>query len=209
MNASPDTPPPESSDLIRADRLDFAYPDQPLFRALSFTVGPGLSVVRAGDGKGKSTLLRLMAGALAPSAGQLWRAPATVFFADPRDEREDALTARQCLRAHAGRFPDWNAAREQAMIERFGLAEHLDKGLFMLSTGTRRKVWLVAACASGARLVLLDQPFGALDAPARAVVAQCLTEAARDPVCGWVVADHELPASLADVVLAGVIDLGD
>ena len=209
MTASPDTPSPGPTDLIRADRLTFAYPDQPLFHALSFTVGPGLTFVRAGDGKGKSTLLRLMAGELLPSAGQLLRAPVTVFFADPRDEREDALTARLCLRAHAGRFPDWSAAREQALIERFGLAEHLDKGLFMLSTGTRRKVWLVAAFASGARLVLLDQPFGALDAPARAVVAQWLTDAAADPVCGWVVADHELASGLIGVALAGLIDLGD
>ncbi|MEY8877526.1 MAG: hypothetical protein AB9M60_13530, partial [Leptothrix sp. (in: b-proteobacteria)] len=84
--------------------------------------------------------------------------------------------------------------------------------LFMLSTGSRRKVGLVAAAASGAALTLVDNPFAALDAPARQLWLQVLSEAAADRTRAWVVADHDVPTAWvasAPPALAGVIDLGD
>ena len=49
----------------------------------------------------------------------------------------------------------------------------------MLSTGTRRKVWLAAALASGRALVLLDEPTGGLDAGSRECLWQALREVAQ------------------------------
>ena len=51
----------------------------------------------------------------------------------------------------------------QHLIQAFELTPHLEKPLYMLSTGSKRKVWLAAAFASGAAVTLLDQPFAALD----------------------------------------------
>ncbi len=81
--------------------------------------------------------------------------------------------------------------------------------MHMLSAGSRRKVGLVAAAASGAALTLLDTPFAALDVASGRVLAELLAEAADDAGRAWVVADHGLPPALAGAPLAGTVDLGD
>ena len=75
----------------------------------------------------------------------------------------------------------------------------------MLSTGSRRKVWLAAAFASGAALTLLDQPFAALDKVSMGVITELLQEAAGHPERAWVVADYVAPPG---VPLAGQAQLG-
>jgi len=195
--------------LLEAQRLSFTYPQRPLFEDLSFVVRPGLTLVRGGDGKGKSTLLRLMAGVQAPGSGTLLAPAGAPFFADPADARDDPLTVRQWLAARRADAPAWDEALEHALIDGFSLGEHIGKGLFMLSTGSRRKAWLVAAFASGAPVVLLDAPFAALDAPSRALLGELLLDAASSADRGWVVAEHELPPALQAARLAGVIELGE
>ncbi len=90
-------------------------------------------------------------------------------------------------------------------MDGLGLAPHLDKGLFMLSAGTRRKVWLAAAFASGAPVTLLDLPFAALDKASIGFVVELLQDVADHPARTWIVADYAAPAN---VPLAAVIDLG-
>ena len=75
----------------------------------------------------------------------------------------------------------------------------------MLSTGSRRKVWLAAAFASGAGLTLLDQPFAALDKASMGVINELLQKAAGHPERAWVVADYVAPPG---VPLAGQAELG-
>ena len=99
--------------------------------------------------------------------------------------------------------------RSDELLQGFGLVEHLDKTLHMLSTGSRRKVALAAAFACGARLTLLEKPCAALDARSRGLLAELLQEAAGDDRRAWVLADYELPAALAGVELAATLDLGD
>jgi ABC-type multidrug transport system ATPase subunit len=79
----------------------------------------------------------------------------------------------------------------------------------MLSSGTRRKLGLVEAVASGAGLTLLDGPFAALDAPSRRWLVDLLDAAARQCSRAWVVADHAWPPGLADDAGIAVVDLGD
>jgi ABC-type multidrug transport system ATPase subunit len=195
--------------LLRAECLGARVAGREVLRDLSFCVMPGLTFVHGGEGRGKSTLLRLLAGVQAPGAGTLHRAAETVFWADPADPRDDPLTGRQWLARPRDRFPDWDDALQDRLVEGFGLVEHLDKALFKLSTGSRRKLGLVAAFACGARVALLDMPFAALDGPARMLLVELLREAADHPDRAWVVADYELPAALASVALAGTVDLGD
>ena len=78
----------------------------------------------------------------------------------------------------------------------------------MLSAGSRRKLGLVAAAASDARLTLLDQPYAALDARSARLLSELLAEAAQDPHRAWVLADYALPAALQDLALATRVSLG-
>jgi ABC-type transport system involved in cytochrome c biogenesis ATPase subunit len=195
--------------LLRAERLGFAHPGRVVFAELSFELHAGLTLVRGGDGRGKTTLLALIAGLRLPGSGVLHRHAPTVFFADPADPVDESMVARDRLAALSPHFPDWDHAAQDALVEAFGLAPHIDKPLYMLSTGSRRKLALVAAFACGASVVLLDMPFAALDASSRALLAELLAEAAGRADRACVVADYELPDSLGAMTLAGVVDLGD
>ena len=91
------------------------------------------------------------------------------------------------------------------------LDEHQYKPLYMLSTGTKRKVWLAGAFACAAEVTFLDEPFSALDKPSiRFVTEQLAREAAEaargDHKRAWVIADYAAPGGLP---LANLIDLGD
>lgn len=173
---------------------------------LSFALRPGLTFVRGGEGRGKSRLLALIAE----------RAGLSVWHEQPADAAHDATIARDWLlqrRARPALAARWNAGLEAALVQAFALAEHLEKPLYMLSAGSRRKLGLVGAAASGAQLTLLDVPYAALDGRSARVLSELLLDAAESAAEGgdraWVLADYELPASLTDAALAGLIDLGD
>ncbi|RZS58593.1 ABC transporter ATP-binding protein [Sphaerotilus mobilis] len=195
--------------MIQARALGWAHPDapsRPVFSGLGFTLRPGLTLVRGGEGRGKTTLLRLLAGELQPSTGTLVRPAGRVCLPQPSDQACDAQVARDWLAAQLAGVDLRQAA---PLIDAFGLAPHIDKPMFMLSTGSRRKVGLVAAALAGAPLTLLDQPYAALDARSCRIVSELLAEAAESRERCWVVADHERPSWLEGVALAGLVDLGD
>ena len=199
--------------FIEAQDLAFAHPGQatPLLGPLSFTIKPGLSLLRGGDGRGKTSLLRLIAGRLTPSTGALHRQAAlSLCFESPEEAEHDPVNARVWLSERQARFPHWQPALAAELVAGFALTEHLDKPLYMLSTGSRRKLGLVAAAASAAQLTLLDMPFAALDGSSRRLLSQLLArEAANSSRRAWVIADHELPASLAGLPWSAQVDLGD
>lgn len=174
-------------------------------RPLSFTLEAGLSLVRGGEQRGKTSLLRLLAERAAAPQQAI-----ACFLQDPTDQAHDPVVAGAWLEALRQRFAaGWNEATAAALVEALALAEHMAKPLYMLSAGSRRKVGLVAAAASGARLTLLDQPYAALDARSARLLSELLAEAAQGRERAWVLADYELPAALAGVRLAATIDLGD
>jgi ABC-type multidrug transport system ATPase subunit len=203
------TPTPVPEPAVSARGLGHAYPGSSLFEGLDCTFGPGLSLIRGGDGRGKTTLLRILAGTLAPATGSLTRHTASVCLEHPTDPADDDAVARAWLATRRARHPAWSTADADGLAEAFGLVPHLDKPLYMLSTGSRRKLGLVAAAASGAALTLLDMPYAALDVPSSRVVTALLHDAAAQRRRTWVVADHERPAAWAGLQLATVIDLGD
>lgn len=203
--------------VLQADGLHFEYAGPALFANFSTCVMPGVTLVRGGSGRGKSTLLRLLAGTLPLNAGQLHingirlqDQPAAyrqqVFWTEPRTDAFDQVTALEyfeLLRKMHGGFTEGNLA---ALVDGLSLKPHLSKPLYMLSTGSKRKVWLAAAFASGAAVTLLDEPFAALDTASTRFVLRLLEDAATHKTRAWVFADYELPVMLP---LAGMIDLGD
>lgn len=196
--------------MVEAEGLTFGYPGSPaLFSGLSFRIGPGLSLVLGGDGRGKTSLLRLMAGVQAPQAGRLHCRATSVLMAPVLNDSDDTCTARDWLQTMARHLPAWRTDEEDRLIDGFALGEHLQKSLFMLSSGTRRKLWLVAAFAGGADLTLLDMPFAALDNRSRELLAALLAQAAAQTHRSVVVADAEWPPTGNVLPLAARVALGD
>jgi len=202
--------------VLQVQGLCFSHPQQPVFSGWSARVGPGVTLVQGDESSGKTTLLRLLAGALAPAQGQLVlngtalaQAPEAyrrqVFWMDPRSDALDALTVRAWLQTLPAQHAAWDAAALAAHVQGWGLEEHLDKGFYMLSTGSKRKVLMAAALASGAPLTLIDEPVAGLDHGSVRYLCQALaaTSAAR-PGRAIVVAHYE---PLAGVPWRAVIEL--
>lgn len=203
------------SPVLEVRGLRFAWPTRPLFANLDLLVRPGVTLVTGEDCCGKSSLLRLLAGDLDADAGTLTvqgirldaereRYRQRVMWIDPQTEAHDAITAAGYLESLHQHYPGFRAEVLAGLVDGFALAPHLNKPLYMLSTGSRRKVWLSAAFAAGTPVTLIDQPFAALDAPSVRFVTELLKEAAGHPERAWVIADHEAPP---EVPLAGVITL--
>ena len=202
---------------VHAEKVHFGFdPQAPLFNDLSFDIPPaGVTWVQGGESRGKTTLLRLLAGQLQPLKGTVrmdgvdLHAPemsARIYAHDPRQPMWDQQTPMQFFTQLALQYPRFDPAVVSAMLVHLQLAEHADKAMFMLSTGSQRKVSWVAALACGADLLLIDDPFAALDLTSIRKLHQLLAEGAGQHHSAWVLADYVSPGA---VPLAGWIDLGD
>ena len=128
-----------------------------------------------------------------------------MFWVDPRSQVFDALTPQAYWDGVRKQYPAFADGVLSELIEAFALDAHLPKSLYMLSTGTKRKVFFAAAFASGAAVTLLDEPFAALDRVSIDAVLKLLHESAAHPIRAWVVADYVAPCGVA---LAATIALG-
>jgi ABC-type multidrug transport system ATPase subunit len=202
--------------VLHAQAMRFAWPGQPpLFESLTLALGPGVHLLHGEDGCGKSTALTLLAGARAAQGGTMTVAGASfhenpaayqqaVFWIDPQSEAFDQVNAKEAWATLATRHPSFDTALLAELADAFGLTAHADKPLYMLSTGSKRKVWLSAAFAAGAPLTLIDQPFAALDVPSIRLLRELLAQASEHPGRAWLLADHAAPAGIA---FGTVIDL--
>lgn len=209
-------PSKELSVLLRVDGLHFGFAGHGLFQGLDARIPPGVTWVGGDESAGKTTLLRVLAGELPPQKGalqvsgialadqpQAYRAQ--VFWVDPRTQAFEALTPRTYWDGVHKQFSAFSEGLLADLIDGFALVPHSDKSLYMLSTGTKRKVFLAAAFASGATVTLLDEPFAALDKASIGLVLELLQEAASHPGRAWVVADYVAPQGVA---LAATVALG-
>lgn len=208
---------PSPAPILRVRGLGFAYPDQaPLFTDWSADLPSGVTLLRGESGIGKTTLLRLLAGALSGRGERVlsgrrfdddpaaYREAACAF--DVRDAAFDELTPRALMAAIQARHPTLSEAAWQRHVAGFDLTPHLAKPLYALSTGSRRKAGLAAALAAGCALSLLDEPAAGLDRPSVAYLTHALAEAAQDDRRALLLASH-LP--LDGVPLAATITLPD
>ena len=135
-----------------------------LFEALSFAIEPGgAAVVTGPNGVGKSSLIRVAAGLLAPVAGGVEGPAARALMAEASaldsDRRlGDALRFWAAL--DDGGDPHGRVARA---IEATQLSPLAEVPVRLLSTGQRRRAALARVVASGAPVWLLDEPANGLD----------------------------------------------
>jgi heme exporter protein A len=168
-----------SHPLFAAEDLACVRGGRLVLAGVSFALAPGETMLLRGpNGAGKSSLLRLLAGFLAPSAGTLWwqGKPA---FADQAEHRarlhlighsnaiKGALTVRENL-DFAAAVAGAPAARLDGALEGFELAALADVPAAYLSAGQQRRLALARLLASRRPLWLLDEPDAGLDAANRA-----------------------------------------
>lgn len=189
--------------MLRIDNLSKRYGDHFVFQGLTHAFQPGCVALCEEDGTGKSSLLGIIAGAIAPDGGEVWidghslirtpkQAKARMAYVPDDCLLFPMLTGRGLLEQAAS---EKNAELDDAafgLADELGLEPHLDKRFEQMSTGTRRKFFLAAAAIGAPAVVIADGPSNGLDASARAVLAERFKAWSRDRVVLFASHDAEL-----------------
>lgn len=186
------------------DRVACTRGGRLLFEEVSFAIDGGDALVISGpNGVGKSSLMRIAAGLLTPSAGTVTRGAACAFLAEAH-----ALDPERTLARALGFWARIDGADGDAVaaaLDEVGLAHIAEVPVRFLSTGQRRRAALVPLVAGGAPVWLLDEPASGLDVAAVARLGEIIA-AHRARGGAVLIATHQ-PIVLEDareMALAGV-----
>ncbi|HEY3258323.1 MAG TPA: ABC transporter ATP-binding protein [Gemmatimonadaceae bacterium] len=198
----------EAGASLDIDNVSKRHGDVVALDGVSLSVSPGECVALVGEsGSGKTTLLRCINRLLDPDAGKI--------AIDGRDTRsENPVALRRSIGyvpQDGGILPHWTVARNVALVpvlqgmadstaraERALVAVGFDAASVggrwphELSGGQRQRVAMARALAAGQRLLLLDEPFGALDAITRAELQRQLKSIRESTKPTTVLVTHDL-----------------
>jgi ABC-type multidrug transport system ATPase subunit len=153
--------------MIRAREIEKRFGDKRVLRELDFDVPEGAFLLVTGpNGAGKTTLLRLLTGLAAPSAGELEvaveRAQVGFLAHEPLVYRELTALENLDLYGRLYRVPE-RRERTGMLLERFGLWEARNERAGTYSQGMLQRLALCRTFLHDPALLLLDEPFAALD----------------------------------------------
>ncbi|GAY15216.1 aliphatic sulfonates import ATP-binding protein SsuB [Mycobacterium sp. shizuoka-1] len=190
----------------RLRHIDMWYGEHHVLQDVSLTVGAGEIVALVGrSGSGKSTVLRVLAGLSTDHTGErvVAGAPALAF-------QEPRLFPWRTVRTNVGygltRFRlsrSEVASRAERALADVGLADRASAWPLTLSGGQAQRVSLARALVAEPTLLLLDEPFGALDALTRLSMQSLLLDLWRRHTFGVLLVTHDVneAVALADRVL--------
>lgn len=180
------------------------------FRDADFSIPCGCRTALIGpNGSGKSTLLRVLAGLVRPQSGEILVAGAPpapgrsrIAYLAQRPQLTEGfpLLVRRLVQmgtyAHHGWFEECRHGEDAVdeALARLGLTELADRPVHALSGGQLQRALLARALVQGAEVLLLDEPYAALDAASREIVERFLFE--QGHAFTVVMATHD-PADLA------------
>jgi heme ABC exporter ATP-binding subunit CcmA len=190
-------------------------------RDVTLDIVPGEIVLLLGEnGAGKSTLLRLLSTLTRPSAGAL------LFRGQPlQGDAAQALRRELGVLSYEARlYPDLTArenlrvfgtlhgvpglaARSEALLERVGLKDVPDVPVRAFSSGMSKRLGVARLLLSEPRVVLLDEPYAALDARSQALMDGLLRDL-RESGGTAVVVTHQFPPGIAACTRAVVLHQG-
>ena len=171
--------------FLKVEGLAKTYPGsaEPVFDSVNFSVARGEFVCIIGhSGCGKTTILNVLAGLETASSGNV--------FMDNREVAGPSLERGVVFQGHAlmpwlsvrrniafavrSKWPDWSSQQVDAQVEKYvhlvGLGSAIDKKPSALSGGMKQRVGIARAFAIEPKMLLLDEPFGALDALTRGTI---------------------------------------
>jgi ABC-2 type transport system ATP-binding protein/heme exporter protein A len=180
---------------VEIDQLGFHFKTRSMFLGLNLRLQPGLTWLRGRNGRGKTTLLKLLGGALVPASGSIRlggldsRRDALAyrrlsFYCGGEAPALDWLNVAEWLDLHLSLYPGADAGMVQAQLDAFRIADIAAQPVTGLSLGQYKKLQLALALSLPAKLLLVDEPFNGLDAHAIRVLESVLAErAARKDAC--------------------------
>lgn len=188
--------------VLRINALSFAYQTRRIVDLWHHDFAPGLSWLRGPNGVGKSTRLKLLAGALAPQYGtaavngiDLVQQPLAyrreVAWVSAEPPPFEHLSPAELFSFLSGLYPRADANDWHQHIDGFGLGAFVNQPLRQLSTGTQHKAALAAALALQTTVLLLDEPLNALDEKSLSYWCSCMAQAAQSSERLMLIVSHE------------------
>ena len=179
--------------MIECRHIDFSYDSKTILQGIDLNIENGEFLCILGQsGCGKSTLLRLLAGLERPSAGEIRidgepvAGPdrhCSVVFQDYSLFPWMTTGANLTLALHAA-YPDKKRKEVKALAESYletvGLGGSFGQYQEALSGGMRQRAAIARALASPSGILLMDEPFGALDPVNRALLQELVRNLHRD-----------------------------
>lgn len=178
---------PDNAAVLSVHDLACARGERTLFTDMNFSVHAGqLLLVQGGNGRGKTSLLRLLCGLAHPLAGEVrWRDAAIqkereafhreMAYIGHVNGIKDELTPMENLRMAAGiAGRELDETHAEASLVQLGLSRCLDLPARVLSFGQRRRTALAGLLTAGALLWILDEPLTGLDVHGVALVEDLL-----------------------------------
>lgn len=172
--------------MLEVNNLSFSYQDIPILSEVSWNLpAGGLLHLQGANGRGKTTLLRLLAGLLSPESGQIiWQGRAIaedlaafqqhICYIGHKPGIHPLLSLRENLRYDLLAPADLSAM--DTWLERFDLVDFADYLAVHLSAGQRRKIALIRLLLTPASLWLLDEPLVALDSRSQQILMQMIQD---------------------------------
>lgn len=203
--------------LIVFDDVGLDFAGRPVINRLSFSIERGEIVSVVGpSGCGKTTLLRLVTGLIPVSRGAVRRDGAVVSGPAPdvaivfQDYANALLPWRTVagnvsLALEAAAVPAaQRAGRIAALLQKVGLAAHADKFPRQLSGGMQQRLQIARCLAQQPAVLLMDEPFGALDAMTRQSLQDEMLSLVRETGTTVLFITHDLEEAiyLSDTVIA-------
>ena len=210
------------SELLTVDHLSKQFGGQPVLRDISFGLNPGeVLAVLGRSGCGKTTLLKILAGLEKPDAGTLGLQGQNLLPVPPNERQMVYLYQEPLLFPHLSVFenvafglrirqvPRAEADQRVAdMLDELDLRAHAQKAPHQLSGGQRQRVSFGRALIIRPRLLLLDEPFGNLDAQTRADMQQLFLRVSRQHHITSLFVTHDSREALTVGTRFGYLDRG-
>ena len=151
--------------LLSAERLSINFGSRQLLHDVKFYLNEGDKTGIIGiNGTGKSTFLKVLAGAVEPDEGSVKLDPNVQlsFLSQNPDMKDDATVLEQVFLHFPEEFRALNEYEAKSMLNRLGITDHTKK-VGTLSGGQRKRVALAAALIHPADILILDEPTNHLD----------------------------------------------
>jgi ATP-binding cassette, subfamily F, member 3 len=164
--------------LITLDRVRAGYGDHIVLDRLDLRIDPDDRIALLGaNGNGKSTFAKLLAGTLAPMAGELVSAPKLRVGYFAQHQIEELSPEQSAVQHLARRLPNEREERLRTRLGGFGLSqEKADLPVALLSGGEKARLTFALMSAQAPQILILDEPTNHLDIDSREALVEAIND---------------------------------
>ena len=192
--------------MLRLESVQFQYPGSDERYQFSMNVAAGeITCISGRSGSGKSTLLDLIAGFLRPLQGELWWSDNNFTLLAPNKRPVTTVFQHNNLFEHRNALDNvvvginpkvprrgQDVERAKAALQSVGLENFFQTRVSLLSVGQQQRVAIARAILRDSQVILLDEPFSALDPQTRSDMLTLVRQLASNNERAIVMVTHDL-----------------